>query len=349
MPQSTLHAAPGFDSPLAGRGHTAWILSDGKIGDLVQCRGLANCLGVAAEERLVRPGAPFTWFMPRGPIDPREAPGRSGSPLTPPFPDIAIASGRRTIAYLRRLKRDSAGAVFTVFLKDPRIGAGAADFIWVPEHDRLRASNVFATTTSPHGLRQGALDALRKAPPLAIASLPSPRLTVLLGGPNATSDWDGPSIVEFAEKLERAAGQAGSVLVTPSRRTPPALLDATARAVSGRPSIVWRGEGDNPYTAFLALADAIVVTGDSVNMVGEALAAGRRVHVYRPPGPAGRIDVFLRSLAAAGHVTEFDGRLETGIREPIDSTPTIAAEVGRRYREWYEARGAQGRAYEPHA
>src|SRR2546421_10133950 len=125
-----------------------WILTDGKAGDVVQCRGVAEAVvaaaGGAIEERIVRPRPPFVWAMPWGPPDPRDR-----AALAPPWPDLAIASGRRAAAYLRALKQRSPGT-FTVFLKDPRTGPGAADLIWVPEHDRLRGDNVLATPTSPH-------------------------------------------------------------------------------------------------------------------------------------------------------------------------------------------------------
>ena len=65
-----------------------WVLTDGKAGDEQQCLGVAEALGVAAELRRVKPRAPFVWLMPYGPIDPFEAPGRAGSPIAPPFPDV---------------------------------------------------------------------------------------------------------------------------------------------------------------------------------------------------------------------------------------------------------------------
>ena len=74
-----------------------WVLTDGKAGDELQCLGVAERLGVVPEIRRVRPRKPWTWLMPRGPIDPREAPDRPDSPLKPPFPDIAIASPQGTL------------------------------------------------------------------------------------------------------------------------------------------------------------------------------------------------------------------------------------------------------------
>ena len=127
-----------------------------------------------ARSGMSRRAQPFVWLMPRGPIDPRDGPERPNSPIRPPFPDIVIASGRRAVPYLRAVKKASNGLSFTVFLKDPRTGTGAADLIWVAEHDRLRGANVLVTTTSPHRLAPERLAQARANPPAAIAALPSP-------------------------------------------------------------------------------------------------------------------------------------------------------------------------------
>ncbi len=111
---------------------TCWIITDGKAGDENQCVGVAEAMGLAFETRRVAPRAPFAWFMPKGPIDPREGPSRPGSPIGGAPPDVVIGSGRRAAAYVRAVKKHSGGRTFTMFLKDARTGTGAADFIWVP-------------------------------------------------------------------------------------------------------------------------------------------------------------------------------------------------------------------------
>ena len=153
-------------------GASAWALTDGKAGDEAQALGVLERLGLQPELRRVRPRAPFVWLMPWGPIDPREAPGRPGSPIAPPFPDIVFAAGRRTVPYLRRVKRASGGKAFTVFVKDPYTGAGTADVIWIPEHDRLRGENVVVTLTPAHRLRPEVFAAARAEPDPRIAALP---------------------------------------------------------------------------------------------------------------------------------------------------------------------------------
>ena len=146
----------------------------------------------------------------------------------------------------------------------------------------------------------------------------------------------------LAEIAREILSSGRGLMVTPSRRTPPELMTAIRAAVdiSGARdrAFVWDGTGDNPYPQILAHSGAIVVTGDSVNMVGEAAATGAPVHVYEPAGGSDKMTGFLDGLVAAGAV-----RRVTTVRAPgwiderwtyapVDATAQIAREVVKRYR-----------------
>lgn len=318
---------------------TLWVLTDGKAGDEVQCLGVAERLGVVPEIRRIAPGPPWSWLMPRGPIDPREAPEREASPIRPPFPDIVIASGRRAVAYLRAVRKASQGRTFTVFLKDPRIGTSAADLIWVSEHDRLRGGNVLVTVTSPHRLAPTALAAARATPPPALAALPSPRAAVLVGGDSRHHRFRPQDIESFASLLDRLAGSGVTLMGSRSRRTPPALDAAVAEIFRRHGGWWWDGTGANPYVPLLALADTIVATADSTNMIGEAAATGVPILVFEPHGGHGKLAKFLEALKRHGAVHHFQGKLEGERYEPLDSTGTIAAAVLEGWRRHKAATG----------
>ncbi|MGY2051931.1 mitochondrial fission ELM1 family protein [Methylobacterium sp. JK268] len=301
-------------------GTTAWILTDGKAGDLAPCRGLAEALGLTPEERRVAPRPPFSWLAPRGPADPRDR------ILAPPWPDLAIATGRRAVPALRALKNRSSGATFTVFLRDPRIGPGAADFLWVPRHDRLRGANVLATLAGPHRVSAARLAAARAAPDPRLSALPSPRAAVLVGGDGRHGRVRPDAQARFLAALDRLAGEA-SLMVTASRRTPPPLRAALADLVHHRGGFFWDGSGENPYLSLLALADAIVVTTDSINMAAEAAATGRPVLLFALSDTYVRHRPFFAALGEYGAVHPFQGRLEGSRYEPLDFTPAIAEAV----------------------
>jgi len=318
---------------------TVWVLTDGKVGDEGQCLGVAERLGVVPEIRRVSPRKPFAWLMPHGPIDPREAPDRADSPIRPPFPDVAIASGRRAVAYLRAVKKASNGRSFTVFLKDPRTGPGAADLIWVSGHDGLRGDNVLVTTTSPHRLTPEKLAAARAAPPASIAALRPPRAAVLVGGDSRHHRFTPIDIERFAAELDALAKSGVALMGSPSRRTSPTLATTVSAVFSSHGGWWWDGTGENPYLALIANADAIVVTADSTNMIGEATATGVPVLVFEPGGGHAKITALIAALERQGAVHRFCGRLEGEAYEPIDSTPVIADAIRQ---GWLRHRAALG-------
>ena len=211
-------------------GLITWVLTDGKAGDELQALSVTEALGLDPEIRRVDPKPPFDWFMPWGPIDPRERPGAPNSPLAPPFPDLLVASGRRAVAYLRFVKKATGGRTYTVFLKDPRTGPKTADFIWSPDYDRLRGPNVLNTLTPPHRVSEGRIAAARSRPDPRLAHLPHPHVAVLAGGDSRHHRFTQADIARFVEHLTAVAEAGAGLMVTASRRTPQALRDALDRA-----------------------------------------------------------------------------------------------------------------------
>ena len=312
-------------------GSRVLVLGSGKAGHEANCLGVAEALGAPYERRVVAPRPLFGRLAPYGPLDPKDRPGRAGSILAGPFPDVAIACGRITVPYLRALKRAGGDAVFAVFLQDPHASRAVMDLIWTPEHDRLAGANVMATLTSPHPFSAARLAAARAAPDPRIAALPGRRAAIILGGPSGAHDFAQADVARLAAAAAALVAAGYSVMATPSRRTPPGLVDAVRRGLGAAPAFVWDGAGANPYAQILAHAQTILVTGDSVNMVGEATATGAPVYVFEPSGGGGKIARYLDALEQAGAVRRFAGRFEPFAYEPIDSSLAVAREIARRF------------------
>ncbi|WP_230531584.1 mitochondrial fission ELM1 family protein [Microvirga roseola] len=310
-------------------GITSWVLTDGKAGDELQALSVAEALGLSPEIRRVRPRPPFSWLMPWGPIDPRERPDANDSPLAPPYPDIVIGSGRRAVAYLRFVKRISGWRSYTVFLKDPRTGPEVADFIWSPSYDRVRGPNVLTTLTPPHRVSARRIAAARAAPDPRLAGLPSPRVAVIIGGNSRHHHFTEADTARFVEHLTAVAETGAGLMMTASRRTPPALKEALQQLATRHQGFFWDGSGENPYVALLSLADFIVATADSGNMIGEAAATGRPVLVFEPSRGHPKLRVLLKELEAQGIVHPLTGRLVGQPYEPLNSTPQIADAIAQ--------------------
>ena len=311
-----------------GEGVRVLLLGSGKAGHEINAVGVAEALGASYELKRVNPRKPFLWMSPFGPVDPRDA-----ALFEPPLPDIVLASGRVTVPYLRAFKRAGGARVFAVFLQDPRFARASMDLIWVPEHDRHRGPNVIATLTSPHPFSPRRLAAARAAPDARLAALPTPRCAVVLGGPSGAQHFTAgrPGADDGGGAGDRRPG-----LFDHGDAVAPHAAGARrrgARRARRRAGLrLGRTTGDNPYASILALADAVLVTGDSANMVGEATATGAPVYVFEPSGgDAGKLGQAIDALERLGAVRRFAGRIERFAYAPIDSSSVIAAEIARRF------------------
>jgi hypothetical protein len=324
--------ASGHVRPLAGL--KAWLITDGKAGMDVQVRGVADALGLDAEMKHVAPTGAFRLLAPYAPVAPREKFGSPASPFAPPWPAVAIATGRLSVPYLRALQRRAGLATYTIILQDPRTGPRTADLIWVPSHDRLRGPNVVTTITAPHSFTAERLARLRRAVPAEIAALPRPRVAVILGGKNGVYKFTDACDDRLERALAGLARSGAGFMITPSRRTHERLLKAVERATVGAPRLLWNGDGANPYPDFLAHADALIVTADSVNMCGEAAATGRPVYIFKPTGGSDKFERFHEALAAHGAtrlLPEACERLAAWDYAPLDAAASIAREIETRY------------------
>jgi uncharacterized protein len=308
------------------------ILSDGFAGHEAQTLGLAEAMGLKPDVRHIAPRPFFAALAPFGPIDWRERETIEGSPIAPPFPDIAMGSGRRTLPYLRRLKQASKRQTFTVYLNRPANGLRAADFIVAPVHDGLFGRNVVAPITPPNRVSAELLARLRRAPDPRVASLPKPRAALLIGGDNRHFQFSKATAAALCEIVRVLNGQGISVMATCSRRTPLYVFEALKAELAQGSGWLWEGEGDNPYFSILAQAETIVVTADSVAMIGEAAATGAPVYVFAVAGGSRKIADYLSKLETLGAVRPWSGVVEHWRYEPVQSTPQVASAVWRAYK-----------------
>ncbi|MCH1569565.1 MAG: mitochondrial fission ELM1 family protein, partial [Alphaproteobacteria bacterium] len=94
---------------------------------------------------------------------------------------------------------------------------------------------------------------------------------------------------------------------------------------------LWDNVGDNPYPAMLGLAEQIIVTGDSVNMVGEACLPGVPVQVFALRGGSAKFDRFHAELSAAGMTRPFSNTLESWSMQAHNPTDEIALAIKNAY------------------
>lgn len=306
-----------------------WILTDGTVGMRIQCLGLAKAAGLTPIVKHIHPSLLLRALPPlaRLPGVPATA---GGDPIEPPWPDVVISCGRRTAGAALAIRRLSGGRSFLAHIQDPRLDPRHFDLLVVPDHDPTRGANVVTTlgALNPHDPAILA-DAARQWEP-EVAGLPHPRVAVMVGGSNKRYDFSPEAVARFVAALRGLAAAGAGLMVATSRRTDQATRAALRDGLAGQPAVVWTGDGENPYLGFLALADALVVTSDSVNMASEACATGRPVYVASIEPEGGRLAAFHQRLRAAGHARPFEGRVEDWSHPPLDETPRVGDLLRRR-------------------
>ena len=319
LPVSSEPTPAGGDAPLV------WVLHDGKAGMASQSLGLAEATGFPFLEKPLTTHLPWAWLPPQAWVAPFAAVSDAGRRLSPPWPDLVIACGRNAAMPALAIRRANRGQTIAAQIQDPRVGRDEFDLMVVPEHDRLRGPNVI---TSKGALNRVTGDKLAgeggRFPQLA--ALPRPILGVLIGGSNRAYRLTLARLAEIADAIADAVRKTGgSVLLTPSRRTGEAGIALLRRHLAGLPVAIWDMTGDNPYYAYLANADAFLVTADSVSMISEAAATGKPVHIIGLAGGNRKFARFHQAMEAAGITRVFRGRIEDWSYQPLDDTARAGA------------------------
>ena len=320
---------------------SCWVITDGKPGMENQCVGLAEALGVAPQIKRISLRAPWRQLSPYFRAFLRFAPAPDCADLAPPWPDLVIASGRQSVPVGLRIRRTSRGRVFLVQIQDPVIDPRHFDLVIAPSHDRLRGDNVLVTTGSMHRVTAAQLSEAADRHRARLSHLPERRVAVLIGGDNAVYRLTPEVMRRLAGQLAALARDQGiGLMVTPSRRTGAANEAILRQALDGLPAEIWDGTGENPYFAYLGLADAIIATADSVNMVSEAGSTGKPVHIVDLEGGSAKFTAFHETMRAAGITRPFTGALESWEYTPPDETRRAAEEIARRMAARSPARAA---------
>jgi hypothetical protein len=302
-----------------------WVLHDGKAGMASQSLGLAEATGFPFIEKTLGVRLPWTWLPPQLWLAPLGAVSDRGVRLGPPWPDLVIGCGRNTAAPALAIRRASGGRTVAAQIQDPRVGRGEFDLMVVPEHDRLRGPRVITTRGALHRVSAEKLTGAASAFP-ALTELPRPIVGVLIGGSNRAYRLTLDRLGEIADEIATAVrATGGSVVLTPSRRTGEAGIALLRERLRGLPAIIWDMTGDNPYFAYLAAADTLLVTADSVSMVSEAAATGKPVHIIELPGGDAKFARFHAAMRDAGITRPFTGAIEDWRYTPLDDTARAGA------------------------
>jgi mitochondrial fission protein ELM1 len=210
------------------------------------------------------------------------------TPMSAPWPDLVISAGRKNEPIARWVRKralaEEGRRTRLIHVGRPWAAPPNWDLvITTPQYRLPHDPNILHNDTPLHRVTRARLDEAAKQWADRVADLPRPRIAVLCGGNSGPYPFDRASGERLARAADALAGElGGSLMVTTSKRT----LDETTEALFAgihSPSIQYRwkpDDPDNPFFAFLGLADRVIVTADSVSMMAEACVTGRPVYLY---------------------------------------------------------------------
>lgn len=288
------------------------VVSDGRRGIENQALGLAEAVGRLTPLQTLPIYVPRTGELPdAGMIE----------------PDLWIGCGRAAVR-AASLHRKQWRRTRFVYVQKPRSHADLFDLIIAPRHDRMSGPKVLNILGSPNRITPQRLNEGASAFAQRLEALPGPQAAILIGGDSKHHRFTDAACTHLLEEVDSIRRQAGSLMITVSRRTPDALTTAL-RERYGQAERVWfhEGDGPNPYFAFLSAADWICVTEDSTNMLCEAAATGAPVYRLGVEGDPGKFRHLYAGLEGVGAVRPYLGRLESWEYEPLHETDRAAQAV----------------------
>jgi len=313
-------------------------LDDPRVGTASQAIGIAERLGFGFRRMPIA----WSWAAHLAGL----APGGSLAGLRHPehfevsakdAPSLVISAGRRSAPvalwlksrYGARLVHCMSPGLSGLFRRD------LFDLLVIPAHDRpVPAANVMPVLGAPHRVSPLVLSQAERAWRERLAHLPHPRVALVIGGPVRGMGMNPQAAQHLGRDVALlVTGLRGSVMATTSRRTGAEAADALADGLGPCLNVLYRwGEpGENPYMGFLATADAIVVTADSVSMISEACGTSAPVYVALPEQAGPKHRAMIESLAQGGQVRPFVHSLAPWPRSPLDEAGRIAFEIRRRF------------------
>jgi mitochondrial fission protein ELM1 len=321
-----------------------WCVTDGSAGTVAQVKALAAALGYTPAMKTVKIAAPFIW-LPNTAYDsalqyalPKAM--HTYDALEAPWPELIISCGRRGALAALGIKhmltrKTKEHKVKLVHIHDPQMSAKHFNLIIAMQHDAIEGKNVIKTPFALHQINDHALSAAKERFTRRFSLYTTPFTAVLLGGGTNKYNLNTSRMAELIGSLRRVMdANPGSLLVTPSRRTGhdniKALVNAFPRMRDSR-VYVYDGISENPYLGILALSDHIIVTNDSVNMMSEAVATGKPVHILRLPGHINTKPArFAEKLISEGFARPLEGgKLESWQYTAGDEMQVLSEQIKR--------------------
>jgi mitochondrial fission protein ELM1 len=251
------------------------------------------------------------------------------------YPDLAIGVGFNVADILVNIKEKSLGKTKIAIILDPLKYYEKFDFIILPSYEPYKVQgNVIWTVgllnfVNEKFISENLLEYknFEKYKFLRDKNLKSPFLTAIIGGRHTGGNVDDKDAEIIANKInELVLVSGGTALISTSRRTEVSTTETLKNKIKV-PAIFYDYKSrqfENPYGVFLALADEIMVTGESVRMMSECCSTGKKVRIYRPQNYGFQYDSLINEFINNGYALEFGDENFNTKTKKLDEASRVA-------------------------
>lgn len=268
-----------------------WVLKDDRVGSYMQSIALAEKLGFGYEAKNIRYNK--TSNLPNFLLQSSllGVNKKSSDSLTNEQPDIIIAAGRKLAPISLYIKKHFKGHPYIIQIMRPNFNHNKFDSIILPTHDDYpEHHNVIRMMGSLNKINSEFLKEQEDKWSKTFEDLQKPRIAILVGGGSKKGVFTPEMASELGSNVSKIANNMkASLLLTTSRRTSDEAVASLKKSLRCKEKDCyfydWRNSKiENPYFGYMAVADYIITTGDSLSMCAESCSTGKPVYIYAPDG-----------------------------------------------------------------
>lgn len=289
-----------------------WVLVDNRIGTAKQAKSLAQILGLPFKIKKLQYSffAKLPNFLKFRFLDLK---AKSRAQMKAGKPDLIISAGRRSAAVAVQLKKLHP-KVKIIQIMQGSVPSKFLDILILPLHDKKQNKRYSHKTIFIDGaisfLESDELVSERRYWKERFKDYKKPYVCLLIGGKSRHTKFTGVNAKKLMQlAINFAKKKDASLMVSTSRRTPHKVVNIINDILVKESHLTYyfydpnHSNDVNPYKGFLAVADYIIVTADSVSMCSEAIETHKPVYAFFMPNMLGRKhEKFVTSLILKSYV-----------------------------------------------
>ena len=272
--------------------NNCWIISDNIVGHENQSICLAEKLQIKYEIKKIKKLNFFkrnlSLFFPSIIFN--------NISYTSSYPKVIISCGKHTAYFANFLKKKMKKEIVSIFIQKPPIKTRNFDIVISPKHDKCEGKNIIKTNGALTKINKNYVRDINKKKKSPL--LKKKFVAVLIGGQSRHHTFTNDVLEEIKKRLLIIVKKYRyNFLIFFSRRTGKKNEYFLRNNLKNKKFIFISNKSKKiSYLEAISLAQAIIVSSDSVSMVSEACSTGKSIYLIDIPTKSKKFALFIKNL-----------------------------------------------------